>query len=264
LSSADVQTATVLEDGQQILWQPPSGENATVPLPNVRDEYTGPRTVTYDQSSVYTPPIVQNPLPSVSQVQVPIDPSLLEMPGHDNGMSMVYHNGPMQAGPGSMHPNGTVSEYGVPSSAMPIHMNPLPGNWQQSNNGGYRNFDSPPDLSYSHSSDNTTLDFPVSPRSFYNQQHAGGQSMGAPNMTTSTTQSGLNADTRAATPQNAQHLVSVQPSPETNGHHQDALGFWHQPYKMDGPAAGPYSHQPSSSSGPGAGPGPSSGAYASH
>ena len=151
-----------------MLYNPPSGEaGATVALPNVRDDYPRP-AVTYDQSSVFTPPAHQAALPPVPQgPQVPIDPTLLDGPVNNLGQSSNVGNHMLNGSGGNFHPSGAVSDYGgVQSAAM------RSGNWQVvSGPSGASRYPSPPELSYSRSSLNTVGDVVTSPNQsgYYNQ-----------------------------------------------------------------------------------------------
>jgi len=154
-----------------MLYNPPSGDGGSeIPLPNVRDDQ--PRApVAYTQSSVFTPPTHQTPLPQVQQQmpfqqhqpqvqnQIPIDPALLDIPSHpmvqqqqQPQQQQQQHQQMLHAPGANFHPNGSVSDYGgLQSAAMQS------GNWQQNvnlNPNGSRG--SPPDLSYSRSSYNAS------------------------------------------------------------------------------------------------------------
>lgn len=196
-----------------MLYNPPSGEaGATVALPNVRDDYPRP-AVTYDQSSVFTPPAHQAALPQVPQgPQIPIDPSLLDIPGNNMGHpnpNPNNNNGHMLIAPGpnpgaNFHPSGAVSDYGGAQSAAMRS-----GNWQVvPGPSGTSRYPSPPELSYSHSSHATTSgELVASPtRSGYYNQPNGTAPDGTVTTSNDPTLGGLNTTTK---PQSNQLEVTV-------------------------------------------------------
>jgi hypothetical protein len=252
-----------------MLYNPPSGQaGATVALPDEREDYPQP-SVPFDQSSVFTPPDDEDPQPQVqqpqgqvqgqvqgqAQPQIPIDPSLLDMPPHP--MAQQHQH--------MMHParpdyllNGNVADYGLQSAPMQS------GNWQQNQqhpnpngNGASRSYaNSPPDLSFSRSSHNASgTELVASPtQAYYNGDPNSNFSRPAPIGTATAsrdpTLGGLNSRTKAQS-QRPEVTVSQQsflnvdengagPSgtvDDSNDHDHDSLYDWANDrctYTLDG------------------------------
>lgn len=255
------------EDGQAMLYNPPSGEaGATIALPNVRDDYPRP-AVTYNQSSVFTPPTHQSGLPQgprpqplqaqvqAQHAQIPIDPSLLEMPAHP---MVGGHQQMLQAPGANFHPDGTVSDYGgLQSAPMQSGWRPNPNSNRNANANGNNpngNGPSPPDLTFSRSSMNTSgnelLSSPTS-RAYYAANPNGPAPVG--NVTTSgnPTLGGLNTTKSQSRLEVtlSQQSQAGSASVDKNGagpsgtvdDSRDGLDYWtNDSYVMDGQSqAGP-------------------------
>jgi hypothetical protein len=191
-----------------MLYNPPSGQaGATVALPDEREDYPQP-SVPFDQSSVFTPPDEQDPLPQVqqpqgqgqtqAQAQIPIDPSLLDMPPHP--MAQQHQHMMHPAGPDYLL-NGNHADFGLQSAPMQS------GNWQQNQqhpnpngNGASRTYaNSPPDLSFSRSSHNASgTELVASPtQTYYNVNSNGLAPVGTATTSRDPTLGGLNSTTKA-------------------------------------------------------------------
>jgi hypothetical protein len=233
-----------------MLYNPPSGQaGATVALPDEREDYPQP-SVPFDQSSVFTPPDDDDPQPQVQQPhgqvqgqaqgQIPIDPSLLDMPPHP--MAQQHH---------MMHPagpdyllNGNVADYGLQSAPMQS------GNWQQNQqhpnpngngaSGSYGN--SPPDLSFSRSSHNASgTELVASPtQTYYNVNSNGLAPVGTATTSRDPTLGGLNSSSKDTVSQ--QSFLNVDengagPSgtvDDSNDHDHDSLYDWaNDTYTLD-------------------------------
>jgi hypothetical protein len=229
-----------------MLYNPPSGQaGATVALPDEREDYPQP-SVPFDQSSVFTPPDEQDPLPQVqqpqgqgqaqTQAQIPIDPSLLDMPPHP--MAQQHQRMMHPAGPDYLL-NGNHADFGLQSAPMQS------GNWQQNQpngNGELRPYaNSPPDLSFSRSSHNASgTELVASPtQTYYNVNSNGPAPVGTATASRDPTLGGLNSTTKPQSQQlevtvSQQSLLNVDengagpsgPVDDSNDHDPDYLYDW--------------------------------------
>jgi hypothetical protein len=216
------QTATVGPGGEPILYHPPSGEGGqTIPLPRVNDQYSGAgngRAVSYGESSVFAGSTNES-MPNMSSgmsssmSHFPIDPTLMNMP-HPQSVNMMS----MHAGPSGSQ---TFDQSYPPPRATGMNPN---ANWDQTIDG-YRNYPSPPGLSYSHSSTATALtEYPSSPHGYYSNPP---MNASAPT-TSSSNPTGQGPSDQSGSPPKASLEVNV------STHQSPSEAFWqNSPYVLD-------------------------------